>query len=190
MTLKKDGIRAVMSEAAERETLKGMGQRTNPGSKEVGLASPRWTVVYNIVSPESDTWVGTGWEFFDNEREADMCYRRHQAAGNVPTKRQFYDSVDALHLGIADQKQVTADSAGAMVETGWLLEKTHNGQVWYVTANSMLEWTDDPNKALRLARREDAEALCTIVEDADKIASHEWVPAPPAPLVSDCDPDG
>lgn len=33
--LKKDGIRAVMSEAAERETLKRMSQGTNPSSKEV-----------------------------------------------------------------------------------------------------------------------------------------------------------
>lgn len=33
--LKKDGIRAVMSEAVERKTLKSMGQRTNPSSKKV-----------------------------------------------------------------------------------------------------------------------------------------------------------
>lgn len=62
-------------------------------------------------------------------------------------------------------------------EQGWLLEKMHNGNVHYICADYGLEWTDDPNKALRLSRREDAEALCTIVEDCDKIAAHEWVPA-------------
>lgn len=65
-------------------------------------------------------------------------------------------------------------------EEGWLVEKMVNGNVHYISANYVLEWTHDPNKALRLARREDAEALCTIVEDADKIAQHEW-PIPTQP---------
>lgn len=71
----------------------------------------------------------------------------------------------------------TASTVPGMDESGWLLEKMHNGSVHYVAADYVLQWTDDPNKALRLARREDAEALCTIVEDCEKIASHEWVPA-------------
>lgn len=66
---------------------------------------------------------------------------------------------------------------GEVSETGWLLEKMHEGQVWYITANYVLEWTVDPLKALRLSRREDAEMLATIVEDCDKIASHEWLEA-------------
>lgn len=61
-------------------------------------------------------------------------------------------------------------------EQGWLLEKMHEGNVHYISADYVLRWTDDPNKALRLARREDAEALTTIVEDCEKIAEHEWVP--------------
>jgi hypothetical protein len=74
-------------------------------------------------------------------------------------------------------------------ESAWLLEKMHEGNVHYIAADNMLQWTDDPNKALRLARREDAEALCTIVEDCEKIAGHEW-PAPVstvAPQQSDDD---
>lgn len=58
--------------------------------------------------------------------------------------------------------------------SGWLLEKMHNGSVHYIAADYVLEWTDDPIKALRLARRKDAEALCTIVEDCEKIAEHGW----------------
>lgn len=62
----------------------------------------------------------------------------------------------------------------AVDESGWLLEKMHNGNVHYIAADYVLEWTDDPNKALRLARREDAEALTTIVEDCERIAEHGW----------------
>lgn len=59
-------------------------------------------------------------------------------------------------------------------EQGWLLEKMHEGNVHYICADYVLQWTNDPNRALRLARREDAEALTTIVEDCEKIAEHEW----------------
>lgn len=69
----------------------------------------------------------------------------------------------------------------ASTETGWLLEKMHNGNVHYICVDHVLQWTDDPNKALRLSRREDAEALCTIVEDCEKIAEHEWPEVAVAP---------
>jgi len=64
-------------------------------------SKPRWTVVYNIVSPESAQYVGTGWEFFVEEKEAMRCYERHNKAGNVPTKRPYHDGVDREHLGAA-----------------------------------------------------------------------------------------
>ena len=60
---------------------------------------PRWTVHYNIVSPESDTWIGTGWEFFDEEAQAAAAYERHSKLGNCPTKRPYYRACDAKHLG-------------------------------------------------------------------------------------------
>ena len=60
-------------------------------------------------------------------------------------------------------------------ETGWLLEKQDKGANWFIgVINGMLEWTTDPNKALRLARRDDAEAIATICEDAEKISEHLW----------------
>ncbi len=60
--------------------------------------TPKWTVCYNIVSPEASRWVGTGWEFFDEEPHADAAYRRHQILGNCPTKRP-YNHFDRDHLG-------------------------------------------------------------------------------------------
>lgn len=66
---------------------------------------PNWTVLYNIVSPEDGRWVGTGWEFFDDEEDAEFCRRRHERLGNVPTKRPFHTN-DIPHLGAAHTEPV------------------------------------------------------------------------------------
>ena len=59
-------------------------------------------------------------------------------------------------------------------ESGWLLEKMYEGSIWYVTIDQLLTWTTDPNKALRLARREDADMLATVVDDCEKVSEHQW----------------
>src|SRR5690349_17653770 len=64
---------------------------------------PMWTVCYNIVSKESPRWVGTGWEFFDNEADAQACYVRLEQAGCFPTKRPYHHVVDRNHLGAHHQ---------------------------------------------------------------------------------------
>jgi hypothetical protein len=69
----------------------------------MGEKRPRWTVCCNLVSPESDAWVGTSWEFFNTEDEAAACFKRHQKAGDCPTKRPFYAKVDVDHMGVADR---------------------------------------------------------------------------------------
>lgn len=65
------------------------------------MNQPMWTVCYNIVSRESLRWVGTGWEFFDNECDAQACFDRHVKNGNCPTKRPYYRARDRIHLGAA-----------------------------------------------------------------------------------------
>jgi hypothetical protein len=60
-------------------------------------------------------------------------------------------------------------------ETGWLLEKQDKGSIWFIgVIDGMLGWTTDPDKALRLCRRDDAEAIATICEDAERISEHLW----------------
>ena len=61
--------------------------------------NPKYTVVTNIVSPESDRWIGTCWEFFHEEAHAVQCYRRQVQVGNCPTMRPYYEKVDQRHLG-------------------------------------------------------------------------------------------
>ena len=64
---------------------------------------PMWTVLYNIVSPENDRWVGTGWEFFDSEEDAIRAYKRHQELGNCPGCRPFHKTdinrMGSVHRG-------------------------------------------------------------------------------------------
>ena len=68
---------------------------------------PRYTVVYNIVSPESSKWIGTGWEFFDNKKDAEECNRRHIENGNVPMLRPFYERPDRERMGAAHRMRAT-----------------------------------------------------------------------------------
>lgn len=62
------------------------------------MKNPEWVVCYNIKS-KPDKWVGTGWEFFDKETDAEDCYDHQIAIGNCPTKRKYYDKTDIIHLG-------------------------------------------------------------------------------------------
>lgn len=66
---------------------------------------PKWTVVSNVVSPENNKrWVGTSWEFFDEEKEAQACYRRNTGLGNSSTVRPFHLKTDLPHMGAAHRK--------------------------------------------------------------------------------------
>jgi len=62
------------------------------------MKTPKWTVLYNIVS-DSSTWVGTGREFFDDEIAARRCYDLQVERGNCPTKRPYFHKVDWPHTG-------------------------------------------------------------------------------------------
>lgn len=64
------------------------------------ISSPKWTVWYNIVSPENGQWIGMGWEFFDKESDAKECFLRHQKLGNVVSMRPFHEN-DRKHMGAA-----------------------------------------------------------------------------------------
>ena len=63
------------------------------------------------------------------------------------------------------------------METGWCLERGEACNPQYLTCDGMaLTWTSpgDHAKALRFARRDDAEMMATIIDDADRIAEHGW----------------
>lgn len=69
--------------------------------------------------------------------------------------------------GYKDHAQTEAQ---AYEQCGWVLEKGPLDAPVYLTVEQfMFSWERDLAKALRLARRRDAEALCTIVEDAEHI---------------------
>lgn len=64
------------------------------------INNPKWTVVYNIVSPENGKWIGMGWEFFEKESDAQACSRRQEKLGNVPTTRPYHHT-DRKQMGAA-----------------------------------------------------------------------------------------
>jgi len=61
------------------------------------------------------------------------------------------------------------------MSTSWLLEKTETDVNYLTIQNGYWDWTIDVHKAFRMSRREDAESLSEIVEDAERINEHEWV---------------
>jgi hypothetical protein len=63
-------------------------------------------------------------------------------------------------------------------ESGWLLEgeMRPEGQTYIGVVDQLLGWITDPNKAIRLSRREDADALAELVDDCWKVSEHCWPP--------------
>jgi hypothetical protein len=70
---------------------------------------------------------------------------------------------------------------GDQSESGWCLEKGSAFDPLYLHAseNGILDWTPENAKALRFARRADAESMVSIVEDADRVAEHIWIGTTP-----------
>jgi hypothetical protein len=60
---------------------------------------PKVTVLYNIVN--SSTWIGTGWEFFDDITDAHARQAVLKGLGYCVTVRPFSVKPDADHLGAA-----------------------------------------------------------------------------------------
>ncbi|HEY0563707.1 MAG TPA: hypothetical protein VGD04_10290 [Methylophilus sp.] len=62
-------------------------------------------------------------------------------------------------------------------ETAWLVEKDIGGSVHYLYCDriGLLDWTPSNQKAMRFSRKEDADSIVSIVEDADRVAEHMWV---------------
>ena len=120
---------------------------------------PKWTVNYNIVSKENDCWVGTGWEFFDLESDAQKCYNRQIDLGNCPCKRPYYRKSDWSHLGAVHTDAIklgkplykcpTCGSTGFEVsilgpDRCTFCDGTEGGSP--PTKNDIKEWTDYKKK--------------------------------------------
>ena len=70
------------------------------------MTRPRWTVLYNIVSPESNKWIGKGYEFFDKKEDAEKAYLRVRGEGKCGTKRPYHSVDDKfLHMVPAPKKE-------------------------------------------------------------------------------------
>jgi hypothetical protein len=69
----------------------------------------------------------------------------------------------------------------AGLESGWCVERGPASAPNYLHVDGgLLAWTPDHMKAMRFARRADAEQITEIVDDADRIAEHAWHDSPTA----------
>ena len=64
---------------------------------ELYRRKPKWTVIYNLPTRES-AWIGTAWEFYEEESNAQRRYDELVKDGRYPTKRPYHRDNDRSHL--------------------------------------------------------------------------------------------
>lgn len=55
----------------------------------------------------------------------------------------------------------------------WILARHHNALEFIGVVNGMLSWVSDIDKAIRVSRRQDADALAEICEDAELVLQYD-----------------
>lgn len=105
----------------------------------------------------SDMREGQVWENYQIKNIANMAWQ----ARTPPTTPQ-----EAISPAIAEYK-----------ELAWLVEKDISGVTNYLYCDciGVLDWTPSNTKAMRFSRKEDADSIVSIVDDADRVAEHMWV---------------
>ena len=75
-------------------------------------------------------------------------------------------------------KRIKSDAFHAQegnAEIGWLIERRENPEYLFVPEWAGFGWTPDPLKAIRFARRDDAEQVLKMLESEDAwAAEHQW----------------
>lgn len=65
---------------------------------------PKWTILYNIDCGE---FIGTGWEFYNDDREAQQRYEVLSSdTRTCPTKRPYHEKTDFPHFGAATKTRL------------------------------------------------------------------------------------
>lgn len=87
---------------------------------------------------------------------------------------------DANECRCHREEQASAEKAGEYRETGWLVENGMPSDIKYrFMDDDGPQWTRDPLKAIRFARRADAEMFAAGDDDAWRIVEHVFL-SPPA----------
>jgi len=64
---------------------------------------PNWTVISN---QPNGRWTSKIWEFFDDEKDADKCYKHHIEVGNGLCKRPYYPPTDYKYLATIHEEAI------------------------------------------------------------------------------------
>lgn len=60
-------------------------------------------------------------------------------------------------------------------ESAWLIERRTPSLQWLFVDGEIFSWTSDSLKAIRFARRADAEQVASVIgEDAEYVTEHAW----------------
>lgn len=115
--------------------------------------------------------------------EDDVCH-----TAPVDTCERALSAHNRLLNAVANRIAALPAQQGAQVPQGeraWLVEWRFNGVQWLYLTGGSFNFTSDPNRALRFARREDAEAAMAWAREFDRrrglretgetaVTEHEW----------------
>lgn len=73
-----------------------MMTQKNPCGTQMNKDRPSWTIHYKIPNI---SWLGSGWEFFDDKESAEEAFRELKNLGRVVILRPYKDEFDQVHLG-------------------------------------------------------------------------------------------
>jgi hypothetical protein len=131
-----------------------------------------------LIEHQNGGWIhgnpdhedGFGWSF-DPDRAIRFC-RKADALGAM-ARLGFHSP---LHFASEHVfMDVTAHETGERRETAWLVEDGGHTPRYRTMHDGVPVWTDNPNEALRFARRVDEELFSREDEDAWCIVEHQWI---------------
>jgi hypothetical protein len=150
----------------------------------------RWNQRYSADEPPAGQYCEHG------VRSDLRCFSCNPASSQPPSERQEHLTRTlawvSTHEGVSKHvREIVSLALYGDVPTppppveqreiGWLVEaaRTNGPQRYRTMEQGMSAWTTDPNKAIRFARRADAEMFADEDDEAWHICEHMWVdPAP------------
>lgn len=130
----------------------------------------RLRAALEIAAVALDDWTRTYAPEFCDSTKVEETHNRIAEMGTLAYIAEARHKI-RLAMGPADE---TAERPWPR-ETAWLVERGDSGPPRYRTMEQgSIVWTDDVNKALRFARRQDAEMFCAEDADAWRVVEHMW----------------
>lgn len=160
----------ILTTVGEAQEHFGFTQTSDPACRiKLGAERGLLAALRKAEKSAADAWLIIHNESSEAAKAVSQMQSRHADQFRVAEELGY-------ERGLRDATAPKAPEAVPLSEIGWLVEDSrNNGLIKYRTMDQEgIHWTEDVNKAIRFARREDAEMFADGDEDAWHIAEHIW----------------